>query len=474
MAWLKLSLILELLLVTSADRYPSTLLRPRRWLTALAAVALIAGATLAVGPAATADEVIPPPIDVGEWPTDVAFTHDSALAYVTVQGDNEVAVIDVATGSVIDTIVVGNMPTGIEISPDGSTAYVTNQGDHTLSAIDIATNTVTDTWSTGGTDPYSLAISPDGAVAYVAHTMSHNVTVLNLTNGSLVGSPITVGSRPYDIALTPDGAVAYVANRTSHTVSIINTAIPAVLLTMPVGNGPGSVAISPDGTVAYVVNYIDNTVTVINAVTHTLAGVSIAVGDTPYFVDFTPDGSTAYVGNYADETLSVIDVATHTVTGVPIPVGNETYALTITPDGTKIYIANVRGTTVTVVGIDVAPTITSGAPPAATAGEPYSFTVTASGFPAPTFAITDGALPPGFTLDPDTGEISGTSTAAGNHTFTISAENAAGTDEQEYVLSLGLAATGADDAAPLLLLGFGLLLVGVIAVGARRRLNPAG
>ncbi|PZE69610.1 ice-binding family protein [Curtobacterium sp. MCBD17_021] len=69
----------------------------------------------------------------------------------------------------------------------------------------------------------------------------------------------------------------------------------------------------------------------------------------------------------------------------------------------------------------VAPSITSGTPTAATTGQPYSYTVTATGTPTPTFTAT--GLPAGLTIDSTTGVISGTPTAPGSSTVTITASN---------------------------------------------------
>lgn len=69
------------------------------------------------------------------------------------------------------------------------------------------------------------------------------------------------------------------------------------------------------------------------------------------------------------------------------------------------------------------PAITSGTPPTATVGTPYGFTVTATGTPAPTFAVTSGTLPAGLGLNTTTGRITGTPTTAGPTSFTITASN---------------------------------------------------
>lgn len=74
--------------------------------------------------------------------------------------------------------------------------------------------------------------------------------------------------------------------------------------------------------------------------------------------------------------------------------------------------------------VTAAPAFTADTPPAtATNGTAYAYTFAASGDPAPTFAVTSGALPPGLTLNPGTGELSGTPTAGGSFTFEVSASN---------------------------------------------------
>ncbi|MBD8077753.1 GDSL-type esterase/lipase family protein [Cellulosimicrobium arenosum] len=75
-----------------------------------------------------------------------------------------------------------------------------------------------------------------------------------------------------------------------------------------------------------------------------------------------------------------------------------------------------------------APVLTSGMPGGTVVGEPYSFTLTASGYPAPTFAVTRGTLPPGLSLDTTTGEISGSATTALAYRFTVTASNGVGDD----------------------------------------------
>ena len=71
-----------------------------------------------------------------------------------------------------------------------------------------------------------------------------------------------------------------------------------------------------------------------------------------------------------------------------------------------------------------APEFTSPAPPSPVAvNQPYTHTFTTKNFPAAAFAVTSGALPDGLTLDGDTGLLSGTPTATGEYSFTVTASN---------------------------------------------------
>ena len=87
-----------------------------------------------------------------------------------------------------------------------------------------------------------------------------------------------------------------------------------------------------------------------------------------------------------------------------------------------------------------APTITTSSLPNGKVGEAYSQTLTADGTTPITWNIIGGALPDGLTLDETTGKISGTPTAAGTASFTVKAENSAGSDTKELSITIAKAA----------------------------------
>jgi hypothetical protein len=78
----------------------------------------------------------------------------------------------------------------------------------------------------------------------------------------------------------------------------------------------------------------------------------------------------------------------------------------------------------------LAPTITSIPVVEATVGQLYTYDVDAYGLPVPTYELT--ASPAGMTIDPISGVIEWTPTAAGTEPVTVEASNSVGTDDQSF------------------------------------------
>ncbi len=127
-----------------------------------------------------------------------------------------------------------------------------------------------------------------------------------------------------------------------------------------------------------------------------------------------------------------LDTTTGAITGTPTTAGDFSFTITAT---------NVEGSisssfTGTVNGAPEAPDTVAANLGEATVGEPYMGWIEANGEPLPTFAVTEGELPPGLSLDSELGEVTGTPTTAGSFTFTITATNATGTATESFTITV--------------------------------------
>lgn len=153
-----------------------------------------------------------------------------------------------------------------------------------------------------------------------------------------------------------------------------------------------------------------------------------------------------------DETLTIGKDASLTV-----PDGK-----TLTNNGTIINKGTLTGDVGGSGTVITAPKITTTTLPNGTVDTAYSQTLIADGTAPITWRITDGSLPDGLSLNESTGEISGTptaETAEKDFTFTVTAENSAGSDDKKFTLTIGVAPVYSITAEPLKL-DFGTLTEG--------------
>jgi lysophospholipase L1-like esterase len=117
-----------------------------------------------------------------------------------------------------------------------------------------------------------------------------------------------------------------------------------------------------------------------------------------------------------------LDPDAGTITGTPTTPGDSTFTAQVTDSSTPPQTASAS------VTIDVAAatplSVGSATPPDATAGQPYTSQLAATGgLGTVSWVITSGALPAGLALDSATGQLTGTPTTAavGTYTFTVQA-----------------------------------------------------
>jgi DNA-binding beta-propeller fold protein YncE len=231
------------------------------------------------------------------------------VAVLPLTADDQLAIFDADSGTLLRTVKLGVAPLGAVVSADGSTAWVTELAGQQPAAEDRAVKQCCEARS-GAVRIDSRGIAMPGTLARI-----------DLLNGE-VRSRITVGRHPTAVVWDEGRSLAYVADGNSDEISVIDTRrdslagtiTVAPFRTRAVGLAPTALALSPDGARLFVA------LGGVNAVAIFDVGVSPRVAKLrgmiptswyPTTLDVSPDGRMLAIG-----TLLGVGSGTGTTTGM--------------------------------------------------------------------------------------------------------------------------------------------------------------
>jgi YVTN family beta-propeller protein len=403
---------------------------------------------------------------------DVAVSPDGSRIYVSQYDEGTLSVIDATTNDIVSTIAVSGSPYAIAVTPDGSRVYLTDFNGG-VAVIDTATNTIAETLNVGGGQKWDIAITRDGSTAYVVqnNTVSQ-VSVIHIEAPPAITTPTL-----------PDGVVG-----TPYAESVTATGFPAPTFTYT-GTLPPGLALGSDGqllgepttageydftviaTNEHGTDTQDYTITVEAPPTITTTPLPDGVVDDGYLANIVAIGTlpltfTLDVPGTLPPGLGL--TADGQVTGTPETAGDYTFSVTAT---------NAHGTDTQsyTVSVGEPPSIAASPLPDGVVGAEYSTSISATGSPAPAYAVTGGSLPPGLDLADD-GKLTGTPETSGDYDFTVTVTNAHGTVAADYSIHIapppaGLADTGTVYTVAIAIMALLILAIGAmgVALGIRRR-----
>src|SRR6059058_2210014 len=288
---------------------------------------------------------------LGNFPTGGRVTPNGRFLWTvsTGRGPNDVRIVSVRTGKVLQTLPLPGASGGIAMDPKHALVYVSGVHDsshqleksppgtpgingdviHVFSydtrfgaakfekvipvpppsnapaAQSFPPSTAVVAW------PDRLAVSPDGSRLLVPLNLADAAAIVDTGSGAV--RYVKTGSYPYGAAILPDGKTGLVSNETPGTVSVVDLDAAKKTKDITVGahlSHPEAIAVDPKAPRAYVTVTNADAVAVIDTkaltVERTLADeASQGLGVAPVDASVTPDGGELVVANEGTDDLSV-------------------------------------------------------------------------------------------------------------------------------------------------------------------------
>jgi YVTN family beta-propeller protein len=135
----------------------------------------------------------------------VGFSPDGQYVYFSLNGENALGKVEVATRSLVGKVNVGVGPVQVFVTPDNQYVLVANQGTAenpgtTVSIVDVATFNVVATLETGK-GAHGVAVEPSGRYAYITNIYGNDVTVIDIEQRAIVAT-IPSGEAPNGVSFS--------------------------------------------------------------------------------------------------------------------------------------------------------------------------------------------------------------------------------------------------------------------------------
>jgi hypothetical protein len=289
-------------------------------------------------------------------------------------------------------------------------------------SIDAASGAITGTPTTAGSSTVTITVTDSSNPAHLSASKTLSINIA----GQLA---ITTTSLPSGVVNTAYAGVTLAATGGVTPYTWSATGLPAGLtLNASTGQIAGTPTTATTNTVTITVTDSSNpahltatttlSITITGQLTITTSSLPSGVVNTAY-----PGVTLAATGGATPYTWSAtglpagltLNASTGQISGTPTAAGVNTVAITVTDSSSPSHLTATANLTLTVIA---PPSITTTSLPGGVVGASYNATLNASGGTTPyTWSAT--GLPAGLSIDPSSGAITGTPTASGASTVSI-------------------------------------------------------
>jgi hypothetical protein len=279
-------------------------------------------------------------------------------------------------------------------------------------------------WSPTSTGEFDVSVLAQNVGGSDTQVFTITVVALPEITSTAVTQAVVDDSYVYEVSAT--GYPTPTFTLTDSPAGMAIDAATGVITWSPTSTGEFDVSVTAQNAIGSTTQ--DFTITVASLPEITSTAVTQAIVNESYVYDLSATGYPAPTFTLTDSPAGMnIDAATGVITWTPTNTGEFDVSVTA---------QNVAGSSVQAFTITVAslPEITSTAVTQAIVGESYVYDLSATGYPTPTFTLTDP--PAGMEIDAATGVITWTPTSPGEFDISVAAQNVAGSSMQAFTITV--------------------------------------
>ncbi len=176
-------------------------------------------------------------------PYQLGFSPDGKFLTVAGLARNQIDVYDAASMKLLKRFPVKSTPSHVAYSPDSATAFVTLQDTDRLVAIDL--RKLEEKWNQPVGKTPAGVLWLNGKVL-VADMGTDYVAQVDPADGRVVAKIVT-GKGAHNLFLSPDRKILWVNNRAGGTTAAVDPTTLKVLRTYAIPGGPDDIDFAPDG-----------------------------------------------------------------------------------------------------------------------------------------------------------------------------------------------------------------------------------